>query len=200
MEVKVQAKYIRTAPRKARLIAGIIRKMPVVKAIEQLTFLNKKAARMILTAVNSGVANAENNFELKRDNLFIKTIQVNEGPALKRWMPKAMGRATPIKKKTSHVIIILDEITPTSAEKKTVGKSAEKVEKAKRAPKQEALETVGEVVNDENSVVSEALTDEKGQEIIDVRMQGKHRNKQNLDRKSKKDKGFLKKIFQRKSG
>lgn len=118
MEVKGSAKYLKITPKKMRLVVDVIRKMSVERAEAQLHFISRKASVLILKALRSVVASAEHNFNLKKDNLFIKKIIVNEGPALERWTPKAFGRATPIKKRTSHLEIILAEYKPTVVTKK----------------------------------------------------------------------------------
>jgi len=118
MEVKGSAKYLKITPKKMRLVIDVIRKMGVERAEAQLHFIPRKASALILKALRSVVASAEHNFNLKKDNLFIKKIIVNEGPALERWTPKAFGRATPIKKRTSHLEIILAEYKPTAVTKR----------------------------------------------------------------------------------
>lgn len=107
MEVKAQLKHLRISPRKVRLVVNVIKSMPVIVAEEQLQFVKKAAAPMILKLLRSAVANAAHNFKLKKENLYIKAIFVNEGYTLKRWQPRAMGRATPLKKKSSHVTMVL---------------------------------------------------------------------------------------------
>lgn len=115
-------RFLRIAPRKVRLVADLIRSKTVVAAESQLLFLSKGSARPMLKLLNSAVANAENNFKLKKDNLFIKRIMVDEGPKLKRWRPRAFGRATPILKRSSHITIILDELKVTPPKTKVKGK------------------------------------------------------------------------------
>ncbi len=131
MEVKAQLKYYRVAPRKVRLVTDVIRGIGVKSAIGQLKNLSKKSATDILKLLDSAIANATNNFSLDKDNLFIKKIFVNQGPALKRWMPRAHGRAGRILKFTSHITIILDEYKPSdeSRAKKLVKKSVKKSDK-----------------------------------------------------------------------
>ena len=118
MEVKAKAKFIKNAPKKVRLVANLIRGLDVDKAAVQLQFSGKDAALPLGKLLKSAIVNAEENEDLKRDNLFIKEIRVDEGPALKRWMPRAMGRATPIIKKTSHIHITLAEKVPTIRKEK----------------------------------------------------------------------------------
>ncbi len=109
MEVKAHLKHFRMSPRKVRLVLDLIRGMNVEHAREQLGVLNKKASVAVMKLLNSAVANAEHNFHLSPGNLFIKTICADGGRTLKRWRPRAFGRAAMIRKRTSHVTIILDE-------------------------------------------------------------------------------------------
>ena len=118
MEVKASLKYLRISPRKTRLVAEMIKNLPVIKAEAQLMFNKKLSSEPILKLLKSAVSNAENNFHLNKDNLFVKIIRVDEGPALKRWRPRAKGAAFSIKKRTSHIHLILGEIIP-SAQVKT---------------------------------------------------------------------------------
>ncbi|GBD33857.1 50S ribosomal protein L22 [bacterium HR34] len=110
MAVKAKLKYLRIAPRKVRLVADMVRGKKVNDALDILSFVVKRAAKPLKKLLQSAIANAENNFKLDKDNLFISKILVNEGPKLKRFMPRAMGRAFMIQKKTSHIEIELDEI------------------------------------------------------------------------------------------
>lgn len=109
METKVQLNGVRLAPRKVRAVVNLLKRMDAVKAVDQLEHLIKRPSPVIAKLLRSAIANAENNFKMDRDNLFIKDIFVNEGIKLKRFMPRAQGRATEIQKKTSRVIIVLDE-------------------------------------------------------------------------------------------
>lgn len=112
MEIKASLNYLRIAPRKVRLVTDLIRGMEANKARATLQFLNKRAAAPVLKLLNSAIANAQKNFDLKEEEvqqLYIKKIIVDEGPKLKRWMPVSRGTAHPIQKKTSHITLILDE-------------------------------------------------------------------------------------------
>lgn len=99
----------RQSPRKVRLVADLIRGKKVEKALEELGFLNKKASLSIKKLLDSAIANAKNNFNIEKGNLIVKEIRVDEGPVMKRSMPRARGRAFPIKKRTSHIQIGLEE-------------------------------------------------------------------------------------------
>jgi len=105
------------APRKVRLTANLIRGMSASRAKAQLAFLVKKPAPLILKLVNSAVANAKHNFDIEVSNLFVKAIMVEAGATLKRWMPRAMGRASAIRKRTCSVILILEELKPGGRKK-----------------------------------------------------------------------------------
>jgi len=109
MEAKAVAKYIRISPRKARIVAKNIKGLTVENALAQLRYTPKKAATIVQKVLNSALANAEQNSEIDVDTLYVKNIYVDEGPTAKRWRPRAMGRATRIRKRTSHVTVILDE-------------------------------------------------------------------------------------------
>jgi large subunit ribosomal protein L22 len=92
-----------------RLVCDQIRGKPVEEALAVLELTPKKGAKIVAKVLRSGIANAENNRNLDVDQLFVKTIEVGAGPTLKRFLPRAQGRATPLTKRTSHVTIILDE-------------------------------------------------------------------------------------------
>jgi len=109
MEKKAMGKYIRLAPRKIRIVADNIKGQPVEKAVNVLGFTPKKAARVLLKVLNSAVANAEQDPEVDVDTLYVKKVYVDEGPTMKRWRARAQGRAYRIRKRSSHVTIVLDE-------------------------------------------------------------------------------------------
>jgi large subunit ribosomal protein L22 len=109
MEVKAVARYVRIPPQKVRLIMDEVRGKKVEEAIRMLTFSPQKGAHLLRKLINSAVANAEANKELDVDSLFIKRIFADQGPTMKRFRPRAMGRATRIRKRMSHLTVILDE-------------------------------------------------------------------------------------------
>ncbi len=109
MASKASIKYLRIAPRKVRIVANLVRGLQVQKAIDSLNFCRKGAAKNIEKLIKSAIANASNDKGVDVDNLYIKEIQVNQGPTLKRWLPRARGMATRLQKKTSHVDLVLDE-------------------------------------------------------------------------------------------
>jgi ribosomal protein L22 len=105
--VRAKASYVRVAPRKARLLADQVRGLPLEDARTLLRFSPRSAARDIVKLIDSAAANAENNHELIADELRIVDIRVDEGPTLRRYRPRALGRATRINKRTSHIQVAL---------------------------------------------------------------------------------------------
>jgi len=111
MEVKAVAKYVRIAPRKVRLVIDLVRGKKVDEALGILQFTPKRASKVVIKLIKSAIANAEQNPGVDIDNLYIKRIYADEGPTLKRIRPRAFGRAYLIRKRTSHITVILDELT-----------------------------------------------------------------------------------------
>ena len=107
VEVKATAKYVRVAPRKARLDVDQIRNKTVEQAQETLVFTNRAAAEPVAKVLNSAVANAENNNGLRAENLVVKAAYVDEGPTIKRFRPRAKGGASRINKRTSHITVVV---------------------------------------------------------------------------------------------
>jgi large subunit ribosomal protein L22 len=109
MQVQAKLRHFRMAPRKARLVTDMIKGMEVEKAINTLQVTNKKCAPVIRKLVESAVANADQRGDMEVDALYISQAYVNEGPTMKRFQPRAMGRATPIRKRTSHITVVLED-------------------------------------------------------------------------------------------
>ncbi|MDK2955107.1 MAG: large subunit ribosomal protein [Desulfovibrionales bacterium] len=110
MEARATAKFMRIGPRKVRLVADNIKGKPVEEALNILRFTPKKAAKMLRKVLFSAVSNAEQLPSIDVDTLYVREIQVNEGPTWKRIMPRAMGRAYRIRKRTSHITVVVDEM------------------------------------------------------------------------------------------
>ena len=106
---KATAKIVRIAPRKVRLVVDEVRGKSVAEAISTLRFANRGAAKPVEKVLNSAVANAEHNFDLNAEDLYISEAYVNEGPTLKRFRPRAQGAASGINKRTSHITIVVSE-------------------------------------------------------------------------------------------
>jgi large subunit ribosomal protein L22 len=197
MEVKATAKFVRISPRKARLVVDMIRGVEVNKALDQLMFMNKRASLPVGKLVKSAIANAVNNLELKRDNLYIKEIKVDEGPTLHRWMPRARGRATPIRKRTSHIKIVLAEIVE-SGQKKAKKAKVEAPIKLDARPKEDGGVKIAGADKKAPAPAEKAETEkEKSAPVIDPRGEGKGKHTK-IEGGARK--GFVGKIFRRKSG
>jgi large subunit ribosomal protein L22 len=179
MKISAKLDNLRKSPRKIRLVANLIKGLDVGRAEQQLKFLVKGSAPHFEKLLKSAVANAENNSGLDRDNLYIKDVIVDEGKKLKRWLPRAHGRASLLLKRTSHIEIVLDE--------RVKGKGRKKVEKQeiKDIKKSEIEESVGkeELKEEKKEVIKEKETKEFSDE----------------KKKAAESKGFLKRVFRRKS-
>lgn len=186
MQTKVHLRYLRIAPRKVRLVADLIRGKQVEKAQTILNFTVKRATNPLLKLLNSGLANAKNNLKIEPGNLYISKITVDEGPKLKRWMPRARGQAYEIQKKTSHVTIILDEIKEKKApvyNKATAGKA-----------KKEAKKEVKTAVEPKKDIITEIKEKE------DVAKEFKKQKQVwQLDKPKPKTAKIFKRIFSRKA-
>ena len=142
MLITAKLRYLRIAPRKVRLVADLIRGKKVSEALNSLEFLPKKVSPLLIKLLKQAVANAKHNFQLDESNLYISKILVDEGPKLKRWMPRARGQASEIHKRTSHITLVLAEIEKKKPkeikEEKEVEKKGEikKVSKAEKPPKE----------------------------------------------------------------
>jgi large subunit ribosomal protein L22 len=175
MQVKATLKNLRISPKKVRLVVDLVRGMDSIEAQSQLSFLNKGAAKAVLKLLNSAIANGENNLDLKKSNLFIKDIRVDSGMTIKRWRPRAFGRAAMIKKRTSHISLVLEEKIPTVPKKSKKAVVTPIVDKSVKR-------------EDVSGSKTAAVDKDKGQmNVQDSKMHGD-------------SKGFAKKVFQRKAG
>ncbi|GAB2568136.1 50S ribosomal protein L22 [Gracilibacillus alcaliphilus] len=109
MQAKAVAKSVRIAPRKVRLVIDLIRGKAVGEAIAILKHTQRGASPVVEKLLNSAIANAEHNYEMNPDNLVVSEAFVNEGTTLKRFRPRAQGRASQINKRTSHITVVLSE-------------------------------------------------------------------------------------------
>lgn len=148
--MKAFLKRARISPKKANLVAALVRRKKVQEAVDTLKFTPKKAAPMLRKLIESAAANAENNFKQKREALYIKEILVTEGPTMKRHVPISRGRVHPVLKRTSHITVKLElkqaeskAAEPTSdskdqsANKKKITKKEEPKAEVKNKPKAE---------------------------------------------------------------
>ncbi|SDH52988.1 large subunit ribosomal protein L22 [Sinosporangium album] len=108
MEARAQARFVRVTPQKARRVVDLIRGLPASEAQAVLQFATQSASEPIYKVLSSAMANAEHNFKLDRDTLVVSRAWVDEGPTLKRFRPRAQGRAYRINKRTSHITVIVE--------------------------------------------------------------------------------------------
>lgn len=201
MEVKATLKHLRIAPRKTRLVAGLIRGLEANKALGQLKFLNKKSAGPILKLLQSAISSAVNNYDLDRNNLIIKEVRIEDGKTLRRWMPRAHGRATIIRKRMSHIYLTLSEIVDSGKKeaKKIKVEDPVKLDDLAKKPKSEKSEKISKKEKvAENKIDKSEKTEEKGVEVVDPRSLGKGKNSKIEGKSSAKS--FAGKMFRRKSG
>ena len=104
------ARYIRISSRKVKIVIDLIRGKKVDDALAILMYTPKSAAPVVEKLLNSAIANAENNLEMNRDSLYVAEVYANQGPTLKRYRARARGSASPIRKRTSHITVILDQV------------------------------------------------------------------------------------------
>lgn len=136
IQARAQLNRLRVAPRKVRLVTDLVRGKSVADAKVQLAVSKKHVSRAIEKLIDSAVANAVHNHMAKPETLVVDTIFVNEGPTMKRWMPKAMGRATRINKRTSHVtVVVAGEGTKAVVRAEEVADKATEDAAAAEAPK-----------------------------------------------------------------
>ncbi|MEK7077764.1 MAG: 50S ribosomal protein L22 [Patescibacteria group bacterium] len=179
MKVTAKLNYLHISPRKVRAVVGVVKKLNVQDALNQLRFVPNKASGPLFKLIKSAIANAENNFSLEPDSLKIAEFKVDGGPVFKRFRPGSRGRASPLKKKTSHITLVLEgqraATTTNSGQKAATRKNTE--EKA-QFPKEPA-----------GGDVKTPKTEKE------IRREDSFRPKNIPVKKT----GFVKKMFQRKS-
>lgn len=124
MEAQANLRFLRMSPRKVRLVIDAVRGLPVEEALVKLEFIKKDAAEPVKKLLLSAVANAEHNLKQKATGLYIKKITADGGPILKRWAPRAFGRSAPIRKRTSHLQIVLAPLAERPQDKKAIAQAA----------------------------------------------------------------------------
>ncbi len=108
MDIVARLRFARLSPRKTKLVIDLVRGLPLARALAQLQILPQAPAKPVMKLLNSAAANARHNYKIMTD-LWIKQIEVGQGPVLKRWTPRAMGRATPIRRPTAHIKVVLTD-------------------------------------------------------------------------------------------
>lgn len=190
--VRAHARNLHIAPRKMRLVTNLVKNMRVNDAVTQLQFTNKKGAPMLVKLLQSAVANAEHNFSLNRDKLFVQTITCDMGPVLKRSFPRARGSAFMIRRKMSHVNVVLEErdvklkkkrnpVMPKKAKAEPKIGEIETEEKFTTSPTEANLPSDKEITQVENlaSEAPQAKEEHHGNESQNVK---EHTSPQNLEK------------------
>jgi large subunit ribosomal protein L22 len=190
MKVTAEIKSLRISPRKVRLVTDFIKGMDTEEALVQLKNTVKASTFPIEKLVRSAIANAENNFGLDRHNLYILDIQVGEGQILKRWLPRAYGRATEIYKRNSRVYLTLEERVEGKNRK-----SKEQLEKERKDREEARAKMEKEILEQRKKEEEEGGKSPEAAKSMIARKESKEK-----DSESKKGgKGWMKKMFQRKS-
>lgn len=179
------------APRKIRLVAGLVRGKSVVDAETQLLYMQKAAAGIVLKTLKSAIANAVDQYDASPEALLIDRIMVNAGSTLKRWRPRAFGRAAPIHKRSAHITIALQSTKPL-----------QRKEREKLVAVQATHEETRVLTHAHESADAHGVHDEAGHTpaVSDPRKVGSRHEPSRKGPEGKKSKGFLKKIFSRKTG
>lgn len=193
METRATAKFIKMSPRKVRLVVDIVRGLTATKALDQLKFMPKLASGPVKKLIKSGLANAINNYELDENNLFIKEIKVDEGPTIKRWLPRAHGRATTLRKRTSHISLVIAEMKDSGIKEAKKHAAPEPIKLETKAKEAEGIKA--KKTSKESKINKDNLT-EAGK-IQDSRNEGRVGH---TKIEGSSNKGFSSKIFRRKSG
>lgn len=188
MKVTASLKNLRTSPRKVRLVTNSIVGMNASAALVQLNHVVKKTSEPMEKLLKSALANAENNFGLDKENMFVSSILVGEGAKLKRWLPRAQGRATLLLKRTSHIDLELEERVEgkNKKSKQELEKERADREKARTEMMKKELAEIEKMEKEGEAVIEKAPV-KKVTAQKETAMKGQ-------------DSGFLKKVFQRKSG
>lgn len=166
------ARYVRISPRKMRLVANAVKNMWATEALAQLRFMNKKGAGFAINLIKSAIANAENNFKLKKDKLYIKSITCDSGPKLKRYMPRAQGRATELRRPTSHIHVLLEEMVGGGTKARKFNYVFDQKEKAKKVQLPESKE---DAPKEEKPHISHGQIQKSKEQMKSSRIQQKRR-------------------------
>lgn len=190
MKVSAKLNNLRIAPRKTRLVANLIKGLDVDEALNQLDALIKGGSLPFKKLLQSAIANGENNFGVDKDNMFVFSAIVNDGPVLKRWKPKAFGRAGRILKRTSKLEIVLEERVEGKGRK--TKEQMEKEKKEREEEKRKELKKAQKMQEEKDRVAKKKEKETEKQE--------KEISKPRLQATASKGKGSWKsKIFRRKS-
>jgi large subunit ribosomal protein L22 len=190
MKVTAELNNLRISPRKVKLVADLIKGMDAVEAVSQLDVAIKKTSGYMQKLLLSAIANAENNFGLSKNNLYVLDAVVGAGPTLKRWMPKAYGRAGQILKRTSKVRIVLEERVEGKDRKSKEQMEKEKAERIKKAT-QELKKEEDRKKDEKKDEIKEAKTEK----VVETKTKSADKTKKTAE----EPKSWKNKIFRRKS-
>ena len=185
MKVSAKLNNFRMPNRKVKLVADLIIGMDIKDALNQLDGTVKKTSPFLIKLLESAIANGENNFGIDKDNMYIFDVIVKEGITLKRWMPKAYGRATPIRRRSSHIEIIIEERVEGKGRK-----TKDQLDKEKQAR-----------IDAKNKLEKEAIENqEKDEKEVKATEKTEVKAKATKSDSKASDKGWAKKMFNRKAG
>ncbi|MBU6447803.1 50S ribosomal protein L22 [Patescibacteria group bacterium] len=166
-QIKASVRQVRLSPRKARLVTNLVKNMYALDAIAQLQFVNKKAAPIVIDVIKSAVANGVNNFKIKKENLYVSSITCDAGPKLKRYMPRAQGRASEIRRPLSHINVVLVEMKGTAKKANlNLVELERKTPNEVKAEKDGSAKTAKQDVADEKSKQAIKSQSEKGEQDV----------------------------------
>ena len=192
MKVIAKMKNLRIAPRKTKLVADLVRGLDTEEALIQLDHCPKKTATYIKKLILSAMANGENNFGIDKKNMYISEIFVGAGPVLKRWMPKAFGRAGRILKRTSQITVVISEKIEGKGRK-----SPEQLEKERKARLEEKKKLEKEARK--NQEQAEKEEDKEKKKKPSLKSDNVAKKEVEKDKNKSEKKGWASKIFRRKS-
>jgi len=189
MEVKAHAKFLRLSPRKARLVVDLVRGKNALEAISELDLTPYKAGREVIKIINSALANAQHNFGISKNDLYIKEINANIGPTFKRYKPRARGSADEIKRRMTHITVVLASLEGVKAKPAEEKEEVLKKVSSKKEP-QKALEPKVETVKKPQEEVKPEVFEEK----IENKPKEKETEKPVLKEKESKSKADKKEV------
>lgn len=189
MKVSAKLNYIRISPRKVRIMTSLIKGLDGREAVSQLERTVKRSSVPLRKLLQSAMHNGENNFGIDKDNMYVHEVKVGEGPTLKRWMPRAFGRAAQIRKRTSKIEIILEErIEGRGRKTKEQMEEEKKKRMAEKEKREQALKKEREQAKKESKQSVSGILDKKKEESESKKSQ-----------KTSGKKSWVNKFFRRKS-
>lgn len=194
MKVTAKLNNLRIAPRKSRLIANLVKGLDVQDALNQLDSTIKGSSVPMAKLIKSAIANGENNLGLDKNNLYIFDARVEDGMKMKRWMPKAFGRAGQILKRTSNIIVVLEEIVEGKNRK-----SQEQIEKERKERMENKIKAEREARKEQEKKEKDKEKEEKTKTSKSEKTEKPEEGRVANVSKKNEGKGFMGKIFRRKS-